>query len=187
MSLPPWYRPQKRPLAEAVLSLNLSCASGIGPLFPGMSVRWDMTPLLCLSDPSYRVRVTVDSDGQRMDVTQRHSHIATLSLARDTKRIGSPLRAICPMCGRLTFRLYMYWTGSFRCGYCLRVAYASGRRDVGYRASARMQRLEQRLYCTQWLPRNRGRRKIQAEIARQDGRWLGCMPTRLRRYLAEFL
>ena len=183
MSLPPWYRPRKRPLAEAVLSINLSSASGIGPLVPGLSVRWDMTPLLCLSDPSYRVRMTVDSKGRTVSITRRHKCIATVSLARDLRRIGTPLRAICG-CGRLCYRLYL-WGRHFYCGKCLRVTYASGQRGENDRAHARIQRLESRLEFTRWRPRHRDRRKIQGQIARQDERLWAAMPASLHRALAK--
>lgn len=185
MSLPPWYRPKRRPLAEAVLSVDLSRATGIGPLVPGLSVRWDMTPLLCLSDPSYRVGLTVDAEGRTLNISRRRKPIATLWLQRDTRRFGEPIRAVCPRCSRLTHRLYLY-NGWFQCGKCLNVTYASGQRGVSDRANARMQRLEHRLYCTQWLPRYRGRRKIQAEMVRQDMRWFGCLPVRLLRGLMDF-
>lgn len=183
MSLPPWYRSRIRPSAEAVLSINLSRASGIGPLVPGLSVMWDMTPLLCLSDPSYRVRLTVDGAGRSLNVTRRRKPVATVYLSPDPKRIGTPLRAICG-CGRRCYRLYL-WYGHLQCGKCLRVTYASGRGEWRDRAHARIARLENRLYFTEWLPRYRGRRKITAEIARQDERLLLAMPRRLLRSLVH--
>ena len=113
MSIPPWYRPKRRPLAEAVLTLDLSRATGIGPLIPGLSAAWDMTPVLCMSDPSYCVRVTMDSDGRTLSVTRYRKHIATVYLAPDPKRIGAPLRALCG-CGRRCYRLYLW--GSYFAG-----------------------------------------------------------------------
>lgn len=185
MSLPPWYRPKRRPLAEAVLTLDLSRATGIGPLTPGLSTRWDMTPCLCTSDPGHRVRVEVDADGRQLRVERRNKPIApALRLDRDLTRIGNPLRAICPTCGRRSYRLYFAW-GWFRCGKCLRVTYASGRGGENDRAHARMARLENRLYFTNRLPRHRGRKKISAEIARQDERLFLAMPARLLRFLAR--
>lgn len=183
MSIPPWYRPRRRPLAEAVLSINLSRASGIGPLVPGLSVTWDMTPLLCLSDPDYKVRLTVDVDGQALNVKHRRLYIASVRLVPDPKRIGAPLRAVCD-CGRRCYRLYL-WGSYLRCGKCLRVGYASGRGGESDRAHARMARLESRLSCTEWQPRHRGRRRINAEIARQDERLFLAMPGRLLKYLAQ--
>ena len=167
MSLPPWYRARRRPLAETVLTINLSRASGIGPLVPGLSVIWDMTPLRCATDPSHHVRLTVDTEVRTLRVTRHREHLATIYLAQDSKRIGAPLRAICPTCSRRCYRLYRAW-GWFRCGKCLRVTYGSGCGGVSDRAHARMERLENRLYFTEWLQRHRGRRKINAEIARQD-------------------
>lgn len=186
MNIPPWYRPKRRPMAEAVLTIDLSRTTGIGPLKPRLTSMWDMTPLLCANDPRYRVRLTVDAEARTLQVTYRGKSIASLWLKRDPTRIGTPLRAACPACGRPVWRLYLF-NGWFRCGKCLGVTYASGQRGVSDRASARMQRLENRLYCTQWLPRYRGRRKIQAEMARQDTRWFGCTPVRLLRSLAAFM
>lgn len=180
MSLPPWYRPKTRPLAEALLTIDLSRTTGIGPLVPGLSTMWDMTPLLCVSEPEHRVRLTVDAEAQKLVVTRRRKHIATLYLRPDKTRIGEPLRVACPACLRKTYRLYWFW-GSFRCGKCLRVTYASGQRDKRDRAVNRMQRLEHRLACTENMPRHRGRRKIQAEIVRQDGKWFSSMPVSLLR------
>lgn len=180
MSLPPWYRPKTRPLAEAMLTLDLSRTTGLGPLVPDLSLVWDMTPLLCASYPEHRMRVTVDSEAQKLIVTRRRKHIATLYLRRDMTRIGTPLRAVCPSCQRMTYRLYWGW-GSFRCGKCLRVTYASGQRDRRDRTVNRMQRLEHRLACTENMPRHRGRRKIQAEIVRQDGKWFSTIPASLLR------
>lgn len=165
------------------MSINLSRACGIGPLVPGLSVMWDMTPLLCASDPSYRVRLTVDAEGRMLSATRRGKPVAMIRLESDRKRISAPLRAVC-CCGRLCYRLYL-WGSYFRCGKCLRVAYASGRGSENDRAHARMARLENRLYCTEWLPRHRGRRKINAELVRQDERLLLAMPGRLLRFLAQ--
>lgn len=186
MSLPPWYRPKRRPLAEAVLSINLSRASGIGPLVPGMSVMWDMTPLLCAPDPSYRVRVTVDSEGRTLIFTRRRRRIGMVSLAQDCRGIGAPLRAVCPRCSRCCYRLYL-WGSYFRCGKCLRVTYASGQRDTRDRVLNRIQRLEHRLACTESIPRHRGRWKIQAEIARLDSRFFETMPVALLRSIEKIL
>ena len=184
MSIPPWYRPKKRPLAESVLTLDFSRTTGIGPLEPGLSTMWDMTPILCASDPSYRMRLTVDAEGRTLSVTRRRKPIAKLHLKRDTKRIGSPLRAVCLRCDRLTYRLYLL-NGWFQCGQCLRVTYASGQRDQRDRALARKQRLEHRLDCTEYLPRHRGRRQIVAEIGRQDMRLNASMPASLLRLLSQ--
>ena len=185
MSLPPWYRPKKRVLAEAVLTLDLSRTTGIGPLEPGLSTMWDMTPIVCASDPSYRVRLTVDAEGESLRITRRRKPITMLHLKRDTKRFGSPLRAVCFSCDRLTYRLYLF-NGWFQCGKCLQVTYASGQGDQRDRALARLQRLEHRLTCTEWLPRHRGRSRILAEIDRQDARLFSTMPTTLLRSLTRF-
>lgn len=184
MSLPPWYRPKSRPLAEALLTIDLSRTTGIGPLVPGLSTMWDMTPLLCASYPDHRVRLTVDAEAQKLIVTRRRKLIASLYLRRDKTRIGTPLRVVCPSCQRMTYRLYWSW-GWFRCGKCLRVTYASGQRDRRDRALARIQRLEHRLSCTEWLPRHRGARAIVAEIIRQDGRLFASMPVSLLRALCD--
>jgi len=72
------------------------------------------------------------------------------------------------------------------CGACLEVTYASGQREVRDRALARKERLQNRLECTQDLPRHRGRRRIIAEIKRQDARLLGSMPTSLLRHVARY-
>jgi hypothetical protein len=108
-----------------------------------------------------------------------------LHLKRDTKRFGSPLRAVCFSCDRLTYRLYLF-NGWFQCGKCLQVTYASGQGDQRDRALARLQRLEHRLTCTEWLPRHRGRSRILAEIDRQDARLFSTMPTTLLRSLTRF-
>lgn len=180
MSLPPWYRTKTRPLAEALLTIDLSRTTGIGPLIPGFSTLWDMTPLLCASYPDHRVRLTVDAEAQKLIVTRRRKHIAALYLRRDKTRIGAPLRVVCPFCERMAYRLYWSW-GWFQCGKCLRITYASGQRDKRDRAVNRMQRLEHRLACTENMPRHRGRRKIQAEIVRQDRKWFSTMPASLLR------
>jgi len=184
MSIPPWYRPKKRFLAEALLTLDLSRTTGIGPLEPGLSIMWDMTPILCASDPSHRVRVTVGAEAQTLTVKRRRQHIATLRLRRDTQRIGAPLRAVCPSCEHLAYRLYLAH-GWFRCGNCLRVTYASGQRDQRDRALVRIQRLEHRLDCTEHLSRHRGRRQISTEIERQDMRLNASMPASLLRRLTQ--
>ena len=44
--------------------------TGIGPLEPGLSTKWDMTPILGASDPRYRVRVEVDAEGRWLRVTR---------------------------------------------------------------------------------------------------------------------
>jgi hypothetical protein len=180
MSLPPWYRSKTRPLAEAVRTLDLSRTTGIGPLVPGLSTMWDLTPLLCAPDPSHRVRVTVDAEGRTLSVTRHRKAISmVMYLVYNRKRLGSPLRALCD-CGRYCYRLYL-WGSYFRCGKCLHVTYVSGQRDQRDRAINRMQRLEYRLACTENMPRHRGRRKIQAEITRQDGKWFSTMPASLLR------
>lgn len=184
MSIPPWYRPRRRPLADAMLTLDLSRTTGIGPLEAGLSTPWDMTPVLCATDPSHRVRLTVDAEATTLSVKRRRKVIATLSLGLDAKRIGEPLRAICPGCGRRCYRLFL-WGSYFRCGKCLRVTYASGQRDVRDRVLNRIQRLEYRLACTENMPRHRGRWKIQAEIARQDARAFATMPASLLRRIAS--
>lgn len=185
MSLPPWYRPRKRFMAETLLTLDLSSATGIGPLSPGLSAKWDMTPYLCATDPSHRIRAEVDAEGARLRVLRRNKPLTPdLHLKRDARCFGSPLRAHCPACGKLTYRLYLAW-GWFRCGKCLRVTYASGQRGESDRVSARMQRLQHRLDCTEYLPRHRGRRRIMAEIERQDARWFSSMPKSLFRCLVE--
>lgn len=184
MSIPPWYRPKKRFLAETLLTVDLSRTTGIGPLEPALSTLWDMTPILCASDQSHRVRLTVDAETRSLTVTRHRKHITTLYLRRDTKRIGAPLRAICPGCERMAYRLYLAH-GWFRCGKCLRVTYASGQRDQRDRALARIQRLEHRRDCTENLPRHRGRRRIIAEIWRQDMRLSASMPASLLRHIVK--
>lgn len=184
MNIPPWYRPRRRFLAEAVLTIDLSRSTGIGPLVPGLSALWDMTPILCQSDPSYRVRLTADAG--TLSVWHRAMLVSQLTLRPDRSRMGSPLRAVCPGCGRNVWRLY-FVGGWFRCGRCLRVTYASGRAGENDRAHARIARLENRLHCTQWRPRYRGRRMIQAEIARQDRRLMATLPGPLLRRLVQAL
>lgn len=186
-----------------MLTLDLSRTTGVGPLELGLSVRWDMVPSGVIFDIEPRVRLIVRAGDKGFDgvlcVTQRRRLLASLPLRRDPHRIGAPLRAICPDCGRLTYRLYvsgivrLHYNSEdkeqiiyhFRCGKCLHVTYASGQRAEIDRANARMHRLEQRLYGTQWLPRHRGRRKIQAEMARQDMRWLGCLSASVLLHLGE--
>lgn len=184
MNIPPWYRPRRRYFAETLLTLDLSRAAGIGPLKAGLSTMWDMTPILCASDSSHRMRVTVDADARMLSITRRGKLITTLSLRCNTKRFGQPLRAVCPECGRLVWRLY-FVNGWLRCGKCLHVTYATGRRGEQDRALARKWRLEHRLDRTDNLPRHRGRRRIEAEIERQDARLFGTMPVRLRRALIK--
>lgn len=183
MSLPPWYRIKRRPLAETLLTLDLSRTTGIGPLTPGLVAKWDMTPYLCASDPAYRVRAEVDAEGRKLNIMRRRKHVATVYLAHDPKRIGAPLRALCG-CGRRCYRLYL-WGSHFRCGECLRVTYASGQRSTRERALARMQRLEYRLECTENLPRHRGRRKIEAKLSRLDARLFATMPLNLLQHLTN--
>ena len=185
MSIPPWYCPRRRPLAEAVRTLDLSRTTGIGPLEPGLSMMWDMTPLLCASDPCHRVRVKVDSEGQTLNITRRRRPIATLALMRDFKRIGAPRRALCG-CGRQCYRLYL-WGRNFRCGRCLRVTFLSGQGETRNRAHARLARLDNRLHFTQWLPRHRGRRKIIEAIDREDLRVLSTSPSWFVRMFEEVL
>lgn len=180
-----------------MLALDLSCTTGIGPLEPGLSVRWDMAPDGVIYDVDPRVRLMVNvganGSGEVLRVTQRRRLLASLSLQCDSRRMGAPLRAICPGCGRLAYRLYVSCVElpggiyHFRCGKCLRVTYASGQRGEIHRANARMQRLEKRLYFTQWLPRHRGRRKIQAEMTRQDMRWFGCLPASVLRSISDVM
>lgn len=185
MSVPPWYRPRKRFMAERLLTLDLSSATGIGPLSPGLSAKWDMTPYLCATDPSHRIRVEVDAEGRRLRVLRRNKPLVPdLHLKRDARRFGSPLRAHCPVCGKLTYRLYLAY-GWFRCGKCLRVTYASGHGSERDRVSARQQRLEHRLACTEYLPRHRGRRRIGVEVARLDARWFATMPASLLRSIMQ--
>ena len=182
MSLPPWYRPKTRPLAEAVLTLDLSRTTGIGPLEAGLSTMWDMTPALCAPDPSYCVRLTVDPDAKTLRVTRRSEQLATLYLEHDATRIGKPLRAICQSCERRCHRLFL-GGDNFSCGVCLRVTYSSGQYDERDRVLSRTQRLEYRLVCTNFLPRHRGRRIILADLHRQNERLLSTFPVRLQRLL----
>lgn len=182
MNLPPWYRPRRRPLAETVLTLDLSRTTGVGPLKPSLSTLWDMTPLLCFPSPAFRVRVTVDATGDTLTLSRRGHMMARLCLRQDRRRFGHPLRAVCPACGHLAYRLYRF-NGVFCCGECLRVTYASGSRGESDRVNARLQRLQRRLACTDDLPRHRGRRKITAAIAYLDLRWAAKLPAALLRKL----
>lgn len=99
MRLPPWYRPRSRPLAEALLTLDFARTTGIGPLEPTLSAMWDMTPICGAVDSSHRVRLIVDWRGETLSVKRQRTLLATISLRRDPKRIGEPLRAVCPGCG----------------------------------------------------------------------------------------
>ncbi len=185
MRVPPWYRPRKHYAAEWLPTLDLSRATGIGPLEPGMSVRWDLTPVLGASDPSYRVRVEVDVDGKWLSVYHHNTRIIpVLRLCRDNRRIGAPLRAVCPGCDRLSYRLYLCC--GVRCGKCQRVTYVSGQGSAHDRVVNRLQRLEYRLRCAEYLPRHRGAQKIRAEINRLDGLWFAGLPASLLRGLTAF-
>ncbi len=183
MSLPPWYRPRRRPLAEALPEIDLSRATGIGPLEPGLSVEWNMKPLLGMADPSHQVRLTVDSKGRALRVLRRGKRVALdLALEQDQTRIGAPLRAVCPGCGRPVFKLYL-WEAAVRCGKCWGVTYASGQREPRDRAVARKERLKYRLACTDDVPRRRGRRRVLAAIRHQNARLSARMPASLLKRL----
>jgi hypothetical protein len=142
-----------------------------------------MKPILGAPDQAYSVRVEVDAQAQWLSVLRRNRAIAPrLRLGRDSSRIGAPVRAVCPSCNRLVYRLYLVndW---FHCGRCLSVTYASGQRERRDRALARKERLRHRLQRTEALPRHRGRRHIIAEIRRQDARLISTMPLVLLRRL----
>jgi hypothetical protein len=144
----------------------------------------DLLELLWWPHEPYRVRVEVDATGEQLRVYWRARLLTTLRLERDTRRIASPLRAICPRCDRLVWKLYLEH-GWFGCGRCRRVTYSAGQGEERDRVFARLARLEQRLVGAEQMPRHRGRRKIVANLQRQEASRSGCIPARVLRRFAR--